>query len=691
MKLIYIIKEILARIGYPFVKLIQNFVRIGFLIINFRWFRDKYFWMFGIMLVLTGLTMITWEIVKELPNVDEIYNPPKLSTKIYDKNRVLLYSFYDGENRSWIPLKKIPKILIEATLAIEDKNFFYHQGWSVKGIVTAIIYNIKHEKEGALRGGSTITQQLVKNVFFSSEKTWIRKARELILAIMIERKLSKEEILERYFNQVAYGGETYGVQEAALKYFNKNVEDISKAEASYLAGLPAAPSWYSPVNNQGLGLGLKRQKLVIDELVNGGYITREDGENIKKEKLTIQLRKTEIKAPHFVFYIRDYLKEKYDLSNFERRGLTIVTSLDYEKQKMAEKIVLEEIDKVKNLNITNGASLILNVKSGDILAMVGSKDYFNKEIDGKFNVTTAIRQPGSAIKPINYLLALIKGWTLASLIDDEPVVYNIAGQKPYIPRNYNNKFMGWVTIKTALASSLNIPSVKLLANNGVEEMIDLAEKLGITTWGNRNRFGLSLALGSGEVRMTELATAYSVMANSGEKIEINPILKIENYLGEEIYQKVIERERIVNEEYTFLINQTLSDDEARAPIFGRNSKLVIPNRTVAVKTGTTNNLKDNWCIGWTPKYLVATWVGNNNNSPMSWVASGVSGATPIWNRIMKQITLNEINETWEIPKNIVKVANCGKSEYFIEGTEKNVRCTPTNKLQKTNTAQKEYL
>jgi membrane peptidoglycan carboxypeptidase len=282
-------------------------------------------------------------------------------------------------------------------------------------------------------------------------------------------------------------------------------------------------------------------------------------------------------------------------------------------------------------------------------------------------------------------LALTRGWTLASLIDDEPVTYNVPGQKPYIPRNYNNKFMGWVTIKTALASSLNIPSVKLLANNGVDGMIDLAESMGITSWGDRSRFGLSLALGSGEVKMVDLAQAYSVFANSGNKITLNPVLKIDNYLDEEIYKKEITNNQIVDQRFTYLINQTLSDDNARMPIFGKHSKLYVPNKTVAVKTGTTNNLRDNWCIGWTPRYLVATWVGNNNNSPMSWVASGVSGATPIWNKIMTKLLENQVDESWELPEGIIKKDYCGKSEYFIEGTEKDIKCSPTMGLPTPNT------
>ncbi|MCX6726784.1 MAG: PBP1A family penicillin-binding protein [Candidatus Shapirobacteria bacterium] len=685
MSWIHKIIKILTQIGYPVVRLVKFLFQIVKYILNFGWFKDKYFWLSLVMVGLTAITIMGWKIIGSLPDINEIYNPPKLSTKIYDRNGVLLYSFYEGENRSWVSLKRIPKVLIDATLAIEDKDFYYHGGLSLRGIISAISFNIRNSGDRTLRGGSTITQQLVKNVFFSPEKTWNRKIKEMILAMMIENKLTKDEILERYFNQVAYGGETYGVEEAALKYFGKDVDNLTLAEASYLAGLPAAPSLYSPINEDNLVLGINRQHHVIDEMVSGNFITQELGDKTKMEKINVQLRKPTIKAPHFVFYVRDYLKQKYDLSNFERRGLSITTTLDYKTQQIAENMVAGEIKNLKNLNISNGAALVLGVKTGDILAMVGSKDYNAMDIDGKFNVTTALRQPGSSIKPINYLLALTKGWTLASLIDDEPVTYNVPGQKPYIPRNYDNKFRGWVTVKMALASSLNIPSVKLLANNGVDGMIDLAQSMGITTWGDRNRFGLSLALGSGEVKMTELAGAYSIFGNMGEKVETNPVLKIDNYLGEEIFTKTVEKKPLVDEKYAFLINQTLSDDEARTPIFGPHSKLYIPGKTVAVKTGTTNNLKDNWCIGWTPDYLVAAWVGNNDNSPMSWVASGISGATPIWNKIMTQMINDKPDKQWPVPMGIIKTGYCGKSEYFIEGTEKDLKCTPTSVVRPTNT------
>jgi penicillin-binding protein 1C len=645
----------------------------------------------GIFLALTTVFVLLLagsyfylEIIKELPNVDLIYSPPNLSTKILDRNGKTLYKFYRNENRTWVSLEKIPTKLIEATLAIEDKNFYKHYGISIKGIGKAIIYNFKKDKTDKVRGGSTISQQLVKNVFFSGEKTLKRKIKEAILTLVIEKKLDKDEILERYLNEVSYGGEAYGVEEAAQKYFGKAVWELNINEVSYLAGLPAAPSSYSPYGNNP-ELGFLRQKRVIEEMKVSGFLNEEEIKEIEKEELVIKNNNKEIKAPHFVFYIKNLLEEQ-GYVNFERQGLLIKTSLDLNLQKDIQKIVSEEIKKNQRLNISNGGALIVDVKNGDILVMVGSKDYYADDIDGKYNVTTALRQPGSSIKPINYLLALENNFSLASVINDSPVSYSVAGQKPYSPRNYNGKYMGEVTLRTALGSSLNVPSVKLLEKNGVEGMINLGEKMGISTWKERNRFGLSLALGSGEVKMTELAGAYSIFANLGQKIEINPILEIRNYLGENVYEKKVRSKKIIKKEHAYMINSVLSDNRARSPIFGSHSQLVIKDRTVAVKTGTTNSLRDNWCIGWTPSFLVASWVGNNDNSPMSWVASGVSGATPIWNQSMNLILKEKENEEWLVPNGLIKKNICGREEWFLAGSEIKNRCPVKEDKEKSELA-----
>ena len=676
-----IIKKILIIIGWPVWSIIKWIIS-RLRKIRFKKNRDIHWgWLLAtasMILVIAGTWWFYENIIIDLPNVNEIYNPPKMSTKILDRNGHLLFKFYQDENRSWVPFDKIPQTLVLATLAIEDKNFYNHHGLSIKGMVQAAYYNLfKKSQDQNLRGGSTITQQLVKKVFFTDEKTLARKIKEIILSVMAERKLSKNEILERYFNQVSYGGESYGVEEASLKYFGKDIWETNAAETAYLAGLPAAPSSYSPFSNDP-SLGFLRQKHVVEEMVSAGYIDGEKANEILAEKINIIDQKPNIKAPHFVFYVRDYLLNKFGFDNVERRGLVITTSLDLDIQKKAEVIVKEEVQNNSKLRISNGAALVTDTKTGQILAMVGSKAYNAIDIDGKYNVTTALRQPGSSIKPINYLLALMKGWTLASTVVDEPVVYQMRGQKPYSPQNYDGKNRGLVTLRTALASSLNIPSVKILAQNGVDNMINLAKLMGITTWNERNRFGLALALGSGEIKMTEIATAYGVFATLGKKIEPEPVLEIKNYLNEVIFKAKTESQEIIDPKLAFLIDDVLSDNNARAPIFGLNSKLKINGKTVAVKTGTTNILRDNWCIGWTPSYLVAAWVGNNDNSPMSWVASGISGATPIWNRIMTGLVANEPNETWAVPNGVYKANVCGKEEYFVDDTEKKVICPAVN-------------
>jgi len=679
-------KNIFVYIGKPVYIIISFFVSSVFKIISV--FIHK-IWL---ILLLGSAIGIGWgaksfytEIVTTLPSIEQIETLPPMSSKIMDREGKLLYKFYKDENRSWLPLNKIPQFLIWATIAVEDKEFYSHSGFSARGILRSIEYNIKNK--GELRGGSTITQQLVKNVFLNNEKTWKRKIKEVILAVLVEWKLDKNQILEKYFNQVSYGGEAYGVEEASLKYFGKNVWEINSAEATFLAGLPAAPSLYSPYDD--FEKARLRQKQVLVEMIKAGFINQETGQKILSKPIKLAENQITIKYPHFVFYVKDYVENKLGYTEIEKKGLTIKTTIDENIQDESTRIVEEEVGKLGNLLISNGAAVVIDPKTGEVLAMVGSKNYWATDIDGKFNVTLSPRQPGSAIKPINYSLALIRGKTLLSMVEDSPVVYKIAGQKDYIPKNYNGKYAGKVTIKQALASSLNIPSVKILNENGVAKMIELGQKMGITTWEDKDRFGLSLALGAGEVKMIDLASAYTTFANLGDRVEINPVLEMTDYMGEIIYTKEVKKERVIPSEVAFLINEALSDDVARRLVFSPGSLLNISGKKVAVKTGTTNNLRDNWCIGWTPSYLVASWVGNNDNRPMSWVASGISGATPIWHKIMSAVLEGRENETWDVPSGIQKVNVCGKEEYVISGQELSTECfwltpSPSNELIETN-------
>jgi len=629
---------------------------------------------------------------KKLPSPDKLIEKPRpLTTKIYDKNGVMLYKIYRNQNRTLVPLKDVPDFFIKATLAIEDKDFYNHKGVSLKGIIRAAIHNLTNPENGK-EGGSTITQQLVKNVLLTSEKTWERKIKEAVLALMVEEKFSKNQILQMYFNEVPYGGVAYGAEEAAQKYFRKSVRDINPSESAFLAGITRSPSVYSPF---GLfpDLVKKRQEQVINEMIKAKNLTLEEAAKISAEPLRFAVQKEFIKAPHFVFYIKELLAEKYGLQTVEEGGLEIVTTLDYSLQQETEKIIQEELEKLKSLRIGNGAALIVSPKTGAVLSMVGAKDYFDFEKDGNVNVIFSLRQPGSAIKPVNYATALQTGFTAATIIPDTPITFKIAGLPPYSPKNYDNKFHGNVPLRTALASSLNVPAVKVLASYGVDRMIKTGQSLGITSWNEPSRFGLSLTLGGGEVKLFDLVQTYSVLANLGEKIDLNPLVSVKTSRGKILYQnncllkKNCPSEKVLDSGISFILNSILSDNEARTLAFGPNSLLKIDGKTVSAKTGTTNNLRDNWCLGYTPSFAVGVWVGNNDNTPMSYVASGVTGATPIWNKIITTLLAERPDESWFMPENVTEVKICRatgtlscagcpniRSEYFLKGTEPKTAC-----------------
>jgi len=644
----------------------------------------------GIILMAIGGVI---NLFKDLPSPDRLIerNTP-LTTKIYDRAKILLYKIYREQNRSLVPLEKIPSYMIQATLAIEDKNFYNHNGLSWTGILRALKHNIFYPEEPQI-GGSTITQQLVKNSLLNNEKTLKRKVREVILAIMVESNFSKDEIFQMYFNEIPYGGTAYGIEEASQKYFDKHVWEINTAEAALLAGLTRAPSEYSPFGSYP-EFAKKRQEQVVGEMVKAGYITPEQAIEVIATPLRFTRRQDPIKAPHFVFYVKELLSETYGSDEIEQKGLEVITTLDWKTQQLAEEIVKEEIGKLAPLKISNGAALVIHPKTGEVLAMVGSKDYFDFENDGNVNVVLRPRQPGSAIKPINYATAFEKGYTAATVIPDTPITYRIPGQPPYSPKNYDNRFHGNIPLRVALASSFNVPAVKVLSSYGVDQMIKTGERMGITTWQDTSRFGLSLTLGGGEIKMIDLAQAYSALANLGEIIPINPLAQIKDQRGKIIYQN-----RCLSQSYcpgsyqaikpgiAFIINDILSDNNARALAFGLNSLLEISKRKVAVKTGTTNNLRDNWCFGYTPSALVAVWVGNNDNTPMSYVASGITGATPIWNKIMTKMLENQGKEDWSMPEEVVKTTICQTTgtlpclscpkiieEYFLKDSQPTQHC-----------------
>lgn len=646
-------------------------------------FRLSPLFIFGLLTGVTIATTFYVYVLRDLPSPTILTTAlPALSTKILDRNGILLYQIYKDENRSLVKLAELPTTLINATLAAEDKNFYHHPGIDPGGIIRAIVNNISctfnfEPCTSSLQGGSTITQQLVKNTLLTSERTITRKLKEAVLAIAVEQTYSKEEILEMYFNQVPYGGTAYGVQEASRQYFGKNIQEVSLAEAAFLAGLPVSPTTLSPFGTTPY-LAKIRQQQVLESMVALNLISENDKIGAVTEPLNLKANTGTILAPHFVMYVRSILSNALGETSLNRGGLTVTTTLDVNLQNTLQNEINLELEKLKSLNVTNGAGLIINPKTGEILAMVGSRNFFDTKNDGQVNITLAARQPGSSIKPLTYALAFMHGLSPSSTIDDSPICFRQTGSPDYCPKNYDGSFHGKVTLKTALGSSYNVPAIKLLNSLGVDNLVELARSMGITTWNDSTRFGLALTLGGGEVTMLDLSQAYSVFANNGIMTPINPILKIQDATGQSLKLKEAKSStQVIPETVAFQINQTLSDNSARSPAFGYNSVLNIKNKTVAVKTGTTNNLRDNWTIGYTPDYLVATWVGNNDNSPMSRVVSGITGASPIWSRTMQSLLSEKEDQPFTKPDAIVRArASCDNKhyDYFIRGQEPRLNC-----------------
>lgn len=562
-----------------------------------------------------------------------------VSTKILDRNGNLIYEIFSDKRRTPVKLAEIPDYVKKATIAIEDKDFYKHQGFSLTGIGRAAYKTLFKQK---LEGGSTISQQLVKNALLTPERTIQRKIRELILTLIIEGIYTKDQILEMYLNQIPYGGTAYGIEAASETYFGKKVKDLNLAEAALLAGLPQRPSTYSPFGAHP-ELAKARQEEVLKQMVANKFITQEEADKAAKEELKYAEIKPPI-APHFALWIKEQLAEKYGEKTVEQGGLRVTTTLDLEIQEIAQKAVATEVAKLKKQKVGNGAAIVTRPKTGEILAMVGSKDYFATDEDGKVNVILAKRQPGSSIKPLNYALALKdKKITAATTFADVPTCFAAAGQELYCPSNYDGTFHGLVQTRFALGNSFNIPAVKILALNGVDNFVEFAKSMGLTTLADPKNYGLSLTLGGGEVRPIDMAEAFGVFANQGIRQPLVAIKKVETWDGKileehDIKNRELAGERILPTEVAFLISHILHDNNARAQAFGISSFLNVRGHPeVSVKTGTTNDRRDNWTVGYTKQAVVVTWVGNNDNSPMSGAVSGVSGASPIWNTIMKAV------------------------------------------------------
>lgn len=634
-----------------------------------------------IILVLLGAFYAF--ILKDLPSPTRLGNTTgSYSTQIYDRNGELLYTIYGDRNQTFVPLNKIPKQIQHATIAIEDKDFYRHGAIDFRGLARAAY--VTFIKKTQVQGGSTLTQQLVKNSLLTPERTLIRKIKELVLSFAVEILHSKDEILEMYLNQVPYGGTAYGVEAASQTFFGKHVHELTLAEQAYLAGLPESPSTLSPFGSHP-ELGKKRQEEVLNKMYDQGYIKKDEKEKAVKQQLKFEKISNPIKAPHFVFYVKDLLTKKYGSQKVEQGGLKVYTSLDLDIQDFAQKTVAEEVARVKRYKVGNGAALITKPGTGEILAMIGSKDYFDPQ-HGNVNIALAHRQPGSSIKPLNFAVGLSKGYSAATPFIDQPVCFPSPPSKPYCPRNYDGTFHGVVQMRYALANSLNIPAVQMLKLNTLETFISTASAMGLTTFKDPSRYGLSLTLGGGEVMMVDMATAFGVFANQGYRIDLHPILKVTDNKGQilEEYKppkSPIFGKKVLSSEVSFIISDILSDNNARAQAFGTNSELKIDKQKVSVKTGTTNDYRDNWTIGYTPSYLVAVWVGNNDNTPMSGIVSGVTGAAPIWNVLMTELLKDKKQEIPQKPANVVGKYVCSNTgqpapegqkcptrfEYFIKG------------------------
>ncbi len=656
-----------------------------------RFFLSKWFRFvivpFFFLSIVSFVIFLYFFILKDIPKATQLGSTSRpQSSKIYDRNGELLYIMYTGRNQTIIPITNIPKYLQQATIAIEDKNFYKHGAIDIHGIIRAAWVNLREER---IEGGSTLTQQLVKSSLLTPEQTIQRKAKEIVLAYFVEAIYSKNKVLEMYLNQVSYGGTAYGVDAASQVYFNKKVSDLTLAEAAFLAGLPQAPSRYSPFGSHPEE-GKTRQKRVLEAMQAEGYITEEQKNEALEEKIEFSSIRDEIKAPHFVFYIKELLAQKYGEQTVEQGGLIITTTLDLQTQKLVEDAIATEGARLNENNWHNAASVVTNPQTGEVLAMAGSRDYFDSERDGNVNVTIAKRQPGSSIKPINYATGLINGYTAATPFVDKKVCFPNPGRAAYCPRNYDGAFHGVVQMREALANSYNIPAVKMLKLNTVEKMIETAEKMGISSFTqNPDRYGLSLTLGGGEVTMLQMTEAFGVFANSGYRVPIQPILKIERS-GDIIEEyspptSSLTGQKAIPEGVAFIISHILQDNNARTPAFGSNSPLKIPGYPVSVKTGTTNDYRDNWTLGYTPSFVVSVWVGNNDNTPLRGVTSGISGAAPIWNAIMTKLLAGTDPEELKQPESVVGVNICADSglrpqsagsayvcptkyEYFIKDT-----------------------
>jgi len=629
-----------------------------------NWFKQKHVLIqlaIGFLGLVIAVLIFLFNTIRTLPDPGEIVDiQVSQSTKIYDREgEALLYEIYGEEKRTIIAPEDIPDVVRSATISIEDDSFYSHPAFDLRGILRALVTNLIHG--GVVQGGSTITQQLAKNAFLTGEKKYTRKVKELVLAMRLEQRYSKDEILNLYLNQVPYGENAYGIEAAAQTFFGKAASELTLNEAALLAALPQSPSYYSPWGGHVDELE-DRKNAVLRRMKELGNI-----DDVEFESASVELPEvlpqpeTGIQAPHFVIYIQDYLREKYGEDSLRVDGLRVVTTLDRDLQILAEETVKSGVERNSKLyNGGNGALIAIDPQTGHILAMAGSKDYFgdplplgctpgrNCKFEGNFNVTTqGLRQPGSSIKPIVYLTAMQNGFTPDTVIWDVPtefavncpsvVNFNNRSTSCYHPRNFDLIFRGPVTMKEALSQSINVPSVKTLYLAGLGNSLDTAAKMGITTLTDPDRFGLSLVLGGGEVKLIELASAYATLAADGIYRKPVGIISIEDGNGEMLEEYKDSGEQVIEPQHARIINDILSNVELRSGLFRSSLSLTqVPGHQIALKTGTTDDYVDAWTFGYTPDLVVGVWAGNNNRDPLTAQGSSILAAVPMWHDFASQ-------------------------------------------------------
>jgi 1A family penicillin-binding protein len=629
-----------------------------------RLFFNKTFLKIIVILFLLGVISIfalfAW-FSRDLPNPNQLMDRQVAqSTKIYDRTgKILLYEIHGDQARTLVQLADIPNNVKWATIAVEDKNFYEEKsGFSFEAILRTAFTDIVFHREA---GGSTLTQQFIKNAVLTNEKTFTRKIKEIILAYKLEQKFSKDQILQMYLNEIPYGSTAYGVEAASQRYFKKDIKDVDLAEAAILAALPQSPTVYSPYGSH-KDMLIARQHYILDLMVQQGYITQDQATAAKNEVIKFAPDAENITAPHFVMYVKELLTDEYGETTVEEGGLKIITTLDMNDQQAGEKSIDDWWDRTKvidkktgkeemynSFGASNAALVSIDPKTGQILAMVGSRDYFNEDIDGQVNIATSLRQPGSSLKPVVYSALFLKGYTPNTILYDVSTNFSSDPKNPYIPQDFTGKELGPVTIRTALQGSLNIPAVKATYLAGLDNIVSLAKTFGYTSLNDPSRFGLSLALGGAEVELLEHTNAYGIFAQEGVYHPYSAILEVDDKDGKVLQKWQPQQQTVLDQNVAREITDILSDNNARAYMFGLHSNLQLGDRPVAAKTGTTNDYHDAWQMGYTPSIVTGVWVGNSDNKAMNKSSEAVNAAGPIWHEYMTAVLANTPIEQFNKP------------------------------------------